>query len=95
MGLGKPGRLRVDQPAITGELGPAPDAYTHFSPVMIAALSKTAGRSAFDEGGRQGRPKDCSTLSSDPHDGRCYGAAARILHSIVADVSRWSAPCRS
>ena len=49
MGLGKPGRLRVDQPTITGELGPAPDAYTHYSPVMIAALSKTAGRSAFDE----------------------------------------------
>src|SRR4029077_18744016 len=24
--------------------------------------------------------------------GRCYGAAARILHSIVADVNRWSAP---
>ena len=48
MGLGKPGRLRVDQPTITGELGPAPDAYTHYSPVMIAALSKTAGRSAFD-----------------------------------------------
>ena len=51
MGLGKRGRLRVDQPTITGELGPAPDAYTHYSPVMIAALSKTAGRSAFDEGG--------------------------------------------
>ena len=51
MGLDKPGRLRVDQPTITGELGPAPDAYTHYSPVMIAALSKTAGRSAFDEGG--------------------------------------------
>ena len=28
MGLGKRGRLRVDQPTITGELGPAPDAYT-------------------------------------------------------------------
>ena len=26
------------------------------------------------------------------HDGRCYGAVARILHSIVADVNRWSAP---
>ncbi len=51
MGLGKPGRLGVDQPTITVELGPAPDAYTHCSPVMIAALSKTAGRSAFDEGG--------------------------------------------
>ena len=51
MGLGKPGRLRVDQPTITGELGPAPDAYTHYSRVMIAGLSKTAGRSAFDEGG--------------------------------------------
>ena len=46
MGLGKRGRLRVDQPTITGELGPAPDAYTHYSPVMITALSKTAGRSA-------------------------------------------------
>ena len=23
---------------------------------------------------------------------RCYGAAARILHSIVADVNRWSNP---
>jgi hypothetical protein len=56
MGLGKPGRLRVDQPTITGELGPAPDAYTHYSPVMIAALSKTAGRSAFDEG----RPFSCA-----------------------------------
>ncbi len=51
MGLGKPGRLRVEQPTITGELGPAPDAYTHYSRVMIAGLSKTAGRSAFDEGG--------------------------------------------
>ena len=49
MGLDKPGRLRVDQP--TGELGPAPDAFTHYSPVMITALSKTAGRSAFDECG--------------------------------------------
>ena len=28
MGLGKPGRWRVDQPTITGELGPAPDACT-------------------------------------------------------------------
>ena len=44
MGLGKPGRLGVDQPTITVELGPASDAYTHCSPVMIAALSKTAGR---------------------------------------------------
>ena len=51
MDLGKPGRLRVDQPTITGELGPTPDAYTHYSPMMIAALPKTAGRSAFDEGG--------------------------------------------
>jgi hypothetical protein len=51
MGLGKPGRLGVDQHTITVELGPAPDAYTYCSPVMIAALSKTAGRSAFDEGG--------------------------------------------
>jgi hypothetical protein len=51
MGLGKPGRLGVDQPMITVELGLAPDAYTHYSPVMIAPLSKTAGRSAFDEGG--------------------------------------------
>ncbi len=32
MGLDKPGRLRVDQPTITGELGLAPDAYTHYSP---------------------------------------------------------------
>ena len=32
MGLGKPGRLRVDQPTITGELRPAPAAYTHYSP---------------------------------------------------------------
>ncbi len=31
MGLGKPGRLRVDQLTITGELGPVPDAYTHYS----------------------------------------------------------------
>ena len=28
MGLGKRERLRVDQPTITGELGPAPDAYS-------------------------------------------------------------------
>src|SRR6266436_5504724 len=28
----------------------------------------------------------------ESHDGRCYGAAARILHSIVADVNRWSNP---
>src|SRR5262245_19644177 len=34
-------------------------------------------------------------LILEPHDGRCYGAAARILHSIVAGVNRWSAPCRS
>ena len=40
MALGKPGRLRVDQPTITRELRPATDAYTHYSPVMIAALSK-------------------------------------------------------
>src|SRR3974390_3568710 len=31
-------------------------------------------------------------LILESHDGRCYGAAARILHSIVADVNRWSAP---
>src|SRR5271169_2922707 len=31
-------------------------------------------------------------LVLESHDGRCYGAAARILHSIVADVNRWSAP---
>ncbi len=48
MGLGKPGRLRVDQPI---ELGPAPDAYTHYSPVMIAALSKDCQTGALDEGG--------------------------------------------
>jgi hypothetical protein len=29
-------------------------------------------------------------LIFESHDGRCYGAAARILHSIVADVNRWS-----
>jgi hypothetical protein len=40
MGLDKRGQLRVDQPTITGQLGPAPEAYTHYSPVMIAALSK-------------------------------------------------------
>ena len=44
MGLDKPGRMRVDQPTITGELGPAPDAYTHYSPVTIAALSKNCRR---------------------------------------------------
>ena len=68
MGLGKPGRLRVDQPTITGELGPAPDAYTHYSPVMIAALSKTAGRSAFDEGGSVGSvdPQAAPTLALEP-----------------------------
>ena len=46
-----PGRWRVDQPTFTGELGPAPDAYTHYSPAMIAVLSETAGRSALYEGG--------------------------------------------
>src|ERR1700739_2047491 len=34
------------------------------------------------------RPPSCPAISH----GRCYGAAARILHSIVADVNRWSAP---
>ena len=29
MVLGKPGRLWIDQPTITGELGPATDAYTN------------------------------------------------------------------
>ena len=70
MGLGKRGRLRIDQPTITGELGPASDAYTHYSRVMIAGLSKTAGRSAFDEGGpfflrqeRSGIPSSGSNLT--------------------------------
>jgi hypothetical protein len=40
MALGKPGRLRIDQPTITEELGPATAAYTHYSPVLIAALPK-------------------------------------------------------
>src|SRR6266545_3418255 len=40
-------------------------------------------------------PKRLFHLVFESHDGRCYGAAARILHSIVADVNRWSAPCRS
>jgi transposase len=31
-------------------------------------------------------------LVFESHDGRCYGVAARILHSIVADVNRWSNP---
>src|SRR4029077_14995421 len=31
-------------------------------------------------------------LVLESHDGRCYGAAARILHSIVVDVNRWSNP---
>src|SRR3974377_2289713 len=31
-------------------------------------------------------------LILESHGGRCYGAAARILHSVVADVNRWSAP---
>jgi hypothetical protein len=49
MGLGKPGRLRVDQPTITGELGPVPDA-----PLFACddcSFVETAGLSAFDEGG--------------------------------------------
>src|SRR6516164_6176896 len=37
-------------------------------------------------------PKRLFRLVFESHDGRCYGAAARILHSIVADVNRWSAP---
>ena len=73
MGLGKPGRLRVDQPTITGELGPAPDAYTHYSPVMIAALSKTAGRSAFDEGG----PFFCAKREAG---GRATGKRCSVFH---------------
>jgi hypothetical protein len=40
MGLGKPGRSRLDQPTITGELGPATHVYTHYWSLMIAALSK-------------------------------------------------------
>jgi hypothetical protein len=37
-------------------------------------------------------PQRLFHLVFESHDGRCYGAAARILHSIVADVNRWSAP---
>jgi hypothetical protein len=37
-------------------------------------------------------PERLFRLVFESHDGRCYGAAARILHSIVADVNRWSAP---
>jgi hypothetical protein len=51
MGLGKRGRLRVDQPTITGELGPAPDANIPYSPVMIAPLSKDRRPERCDEGG--------------------------------------------
>ena len=47
MVLGKPGQLEIDQPTITGELGPATDAYTHYSPVMIAALSKDCQAGPF------------------------------------------------
>ena len=60
MGLGKPGRLGVDQPTITVELGPAPDAYTHYSPLMIqlcrrlqvGALLMKAGFFSAPNGGR-------------------------------------------
>src|SRR3974390_3195895 len=37
-------------------------------------------------------PQRLFHLVLESHDGRCYGAVARILHSIVADVNRWSAP---
>src|SRR5258708_17190264 len=38
--------------------------------------------------GKRGGNFVCTNIN----DGRCYGAAARILHSIVADVNRWSNP---
>src|SRR4051794_30422253 len=84
MGLGKLGRLRVDQLTITGELGPAPDAYTHYSPVMIAALSKTAGRSSFDEGGsvRLGAPTSSAYFSAS------ISSASRILETLSALSTR-------
>ena len=44
MGLGKPGRLRVDQLTITVELGPAPDAATP-SGEKDGALFQTKGAS--------------------------------------------------
>src|SRR5258708_40244477 len=37
-------------------------------------------------------PERLFRLVFESHTGRCYGAAARILHSIVADVNRWSNP---
>ena len=45
------GDCRSTSPRSLENSAQSPDAYTHYSPVMIAALSKTAGRSAFDEGG--------------------------------------------
>ena len=53
MGLGKPGRLRVDQPTITRGTRPSSGRIHPLFALIIAALSKTAGGSAFDEGGRR------------------------------------------
>jgi hypothetical protein len=34
-------------------------------------------------------------LVFEPHAGRCYGRRRGYFSSIVADLHRWSAPCRS
>src|SRR4051795_9407996 len=93
MGLGKPGRLRVDQPTITGELGPAPDAYTHYSRLMIAGLSKTAGRNAFDEAA-------CADLSTPRTNivTRVPAKASEVLksdHTVSRSVLRNRSPYQS
>ena len=50
MGLGKPGRLRVDQPTITGELGPARTIHPLFACDDCSFVERLPDRSAFDEG---------------------------------------------
>ncbi len=85
---------------------PAPDAYTHYSPVMIAALSKTAGRSAFDEGrsffsapSRMPGMRQTSTATemvADELIGELFGLAdaARLLCDQLSD-SRFEGQVRA
>ena len=51
MDLGKRGRLRVDQPTITGELGRAPYAYSQLFGCNDCTVERLQARSACDEPG--------------------------------------------
>ena len=66
MALGKPGRLRIDQPTITGEFGPATAAYPLFARADCSFVERLqAGALLMKVGlffGRAARPASAKHL---------------------------------